>query len=234
MNLNLLKEKGCLAEMIRKTVNKEICLNIGCGLSHGNGWVNVDGSFSLLLTKIALIGKPLAKIANFPRWPEETYYGDILSENLFPENSCTLIFSSHVLEHLSFVDAKLALRSFYKYLKPGGIIRIIVPDLEKCIINYIESLKDNDNNAANLLMEKLGIGMSVSRKSLITRLKAAFSNSKHQWMYDKYSLEALLIESEFSGPRLLNYGNWSDQRFAEVESEERHVNAICMEAYKLK
>lgn len=43
------------------------------------------------------------------------------------------IRASHILEHFNFVDAKKALAEWVRVLKPGGIIKIAVPDLEKII-----------------------------------------------------------------------------------------------------
>lgn len=36
--------------------------------------------------------------------------------------------SEHVFEHLSFEDGKIAAKNIYKFLKPGGYIRVGVPD----------------------------------------------------------------------------------------------------------
>jgi predicted SAM-dependent methyltransferase len=43
------------------------------------------------------------------------------------------IRASHVLEHLTFADASKAIEHWFELLKPGGIIRIAVPDVDKCL-----------------------------------------------------------------------------------------------------
>jgi hypothetical protein len=51
-------------------------------------------------------------------------------------------------------------------------------------------------------------------------------------MYDRYSLLSLLKERGFSEIRIAGFGDWSDERFSEVEEEGRHYHAICTESRK--
>jgi hypothetical protein len=48
----------------------------------------------------------------------------------YPDNSVDEIRASHILEHFTFVDAQKALQEWTRVLKPGGRIRLAVPDLE--------------------------------------------------------------------------------------------------------
>ena len=52
------------------------------------------------------------------------------------------IFSSHFLEHLFRKDADHLLRECYRVLKPGGILRISVPDLEYAVSLYAADEKE--------------------------------------------------------------------------------------------
>jgi hypothetical protein len=47
----------------------------------------------------------------------------------YADESVDEIRASHILEHFSFADAQAALREWTRVLKPGGRIRIAVPDL---------------------------------------------------------------------------------------------------------
>jgi len=46
----------------------------------------------------------------------------------FENESVDGVFSSHNLEHLESEDVPLALRTFWRVLKPGGMLFIMVPD----------------------------------------------------------------------------------------------------------
>ncbi|EUJ33930.1 hypothetical protein MFLO_01890 [Listeria floridensis FSL S10-1187] len=47
---------------------------------------------------------------------------------LFDENSIDALLAEHVWEHLSAADGVLAAKNAFRFLKPGGYIRIAVPD----------------------------------------------------------------------------------------------------------
>lgn len=48
----------------------------------------------------------------------------------YPDGSVDEIRASHILEHFSFVDAQTALKEWVRVLKPGGRMRLAVPDLD--------------------------------------------------------------------------------------------------------
>jgi predicted SAM-dependent methyltransferase len=61
----------------------------------------------------------------------------------FGTGSARYIFVSHLLEHLFFPrDVKPFLAELRRVLAPGGVVRIVVPDIEQCIEAYV----NNDRN----------------------------------------------------------------------------------------
>jgi predicted SAM-dependent methyltransferase len=55
----------------------------------------------------------------------------------FPDNSVQYIFASHVIEHVyRSNELPVLLSELRRVLQPGGVMRIIVPDIEKCIRAY--------------------------------------------------------------------------------------------------
>jgi predicted SAM-dependent methyltransferase len=59
----------------------------------------------------------------------------------FDENSITTVLSEHIFEHLNEKDLDLGLANIYKFLKPGGNLRIAVPDGYHPSVEYINSVK---------------------------------------------------------------------------------------------
>jgi Methyltransferase domain len=47
--------------------------------------------------------------------------------------SVSAVFSSHVLEHLFFDEVERLIVEIYRLLVPGGICRVVIPDLEKIV-----------------------------------------------------------------------------------------------------
>lgn len=55
----------------------------------------------------------------------------------FEDNSADEIYSSHMLEHLSRKDGKQAIQRWFQVLKPGGVLRLAVPDIEAAMRRYL-------------------------------------------------------------------------------------------------
>src|SRR3989304_3714321 len=125
-----------------------IKINLGCGLAVVPGWVNVDGSLNALVATLPPFLHRLAyRLTGANRYYSEIEYCRLLSEHHFVHHDLTyglplsdgvadFVYSSHFLEHLSRKDAVQLLRESYRILKPGGTLRISVPDLEYAVLLY--------------------------------------------------------------------------------------------------
>jgi predicted SAM-dependent methyltransferase len=72
------------------------------------------------------------KILNVQAGPGVDYVGTCTDLSAFDDESVAEIYASHVLEHLSYtVELPQTLREFHRVLKPGGRLRVSVPDFEK-------------------------------------------------------------------------------------------------------
>lgn len=76
----------------------------------------------------------------FPVSPAVTAH-DLRKRFPFADGSFDAVYGSHVLEHLEPAAAKVLLRDCFRILKPGGIVRIAVPDLESIARLYAASLE---------------------------------------------------------------------------------------------
>ena len=100
---------------------------------------NWTGKFSFMPKTIKLnLGcrtKPLPTYINVDIDPDNKY-ADIIDNafelNNFADNTCDLIEATHMFEHLSYEESEKALKVWYRKLKAGGILRLSVPDMEKC------------------------------------------------------------------------------------------------------
>lgn len=214
--------------------NHGLCLNIGCADRVADGWMNLDSSPTLRISTIPAVGKLLVRAAGRPTTFDNVVYGDIVRGLKMDQDSCDLVFASHVLEHLTMPDFDLALQNIYVYLRPGGLLRVLVPDLRYYIERYQSELEDaaTSGEAATQFMTLSGVGGVGSRRSLARRLHEALSNARHQTMWDEPSLRAALARHGFKNIRACGYGEWGDERFAAVEREDRHNRSFCLEATK--
>lgn len=209
-------------------------IQIGSGLSKGPSWISFDSSPTLIISKIPLLGRLFMKLIKGPDWPTDTRFGDVVRGLPMQNNSCDLIFCSHMLEHLSLSDYKTALRNIFSYLSQDGVFRFIVPDLEAYARRYVERINMSDclNTASLDFIKQSHLGCENSRVGFMRRLREAFANSRHQWLWDKFSLTNVLNEYGFRDIRFCRFGEWADARFSEVEELRCHEDSICIECRK--
>ena len=69
----------------------------------------------------------------------------------FASNTADEIRASHVLEHIPFCEAPQVLRHWVDVLKPGGWLRIAVPDFHKIVEHYMEG-RGGEMNLEGMLM----------------------------------------------------------------------------------
>ena len=71
--------------------------------------------------------------------PHVDHVGDVRDLSFLAPESCSEVYASHVLEHLGYQqEIPNVLREFYRILKPGGRLRISVPDLETLCELFLE------------------------------------------------------------------------------------------------
>jgi ubiquinone/menaquinone biosynthesis C-methylase UbiE len=63
---------------------------------------------------------------------------DVTKPLLIKDGIVDIISSSHLLEHLTREEGYNFLKECYRIMKPGGIIRISVPDTKKITEDYVE------------------------------------------------------------------------------------------------
>jgi predicted SAM-dependent methyltransferase len=98
-------------------------LNLGCGTRLHAAWVNVD---------LRPLGPGIVT-------------ADLRLPLAFGDSEFDVVYHSHLLEHLSKRAGESLLRECHRVLKPEGIIRVVVPDLEQIVRLYLASLEQARN-----------------------------------------------------------------------------------------
>lgn len=205
-------------------------VQFGCGLEAPSGWINFDNSPTLRLQKLMLAGWIFQKVLS-PRFPSNILYGDIIKGLPLPPESCIGLYCSHVLEHLSLLDCRMALVNAFNLLKQQGIFRLVVPDLERAVKTYCSS---SEEDAAYTFMKETGLGCEKrpGTGSIIDRLRFLFGHSSHLWMWDFKALCKELTYAGFKSIRLAEFGDSEDPMFSAVENIERWKGSIGVECKK--
>jgi SAM-dependent methyltransferase len=227
--------------------NALIRLNLGCGLQAPPGWINVDGSWNARLAKFPGLRKIFAAVhvlspdkAAIP-WSSSIYIHDIRKPLPFADGSASAVFASHVLEHLYRDEGQQLIRESRRVLCPGGILRLIVPDLEAIVQEYYaerppNQLSGEQQSAADVLNQRLLMrGQSPPKRNLLYWLYDSLNDfHSHKWMYDANSLTALLRLVGFIDIERKSDGDSLIEGIAAVEdpSRIRDGAGVCIEARK--
>jgi hypothetical protein len=204
-------------------------MQYGCGYtSNREGWLNFDASPTLYLQRIPLLGKLTGKLVR-PRFPDNIIFGDILKNLPIEKGSCKGIYCSHVLEHLSLDDMRIALQNTYAYLAPKGVFRLVMPDLDALIHQYIES---NNSSASIEFMKDSLLGVTKREKSIAGFFRTYFGNSHHLWLWDFKSAKIELENVGFTKIRRAKFGDSQDFKFTEIEDKTRWMNCLGIECQK--
>ena len=170
----------------------EVRINLGCGLAVAPGWLNIDGSLNALVANMpAVTHGVFFRLTGARQYYTEGDYRRLLSEHKFIHHDLVAgiplegrvadyIFTSHFLEHLFWKDADYLLRECHRVLKPGGVLRISVPDLEYVVSLYAAGEKEN------MLRNYFFVDDDESYYA------------RHKYMYDYAMLKEQLIQIGFA------------------------------------
>ncbi len=204
-------------------------LNLGCGTRTSAATINIDWSPQVRI-KASKFGDRVARsmLSGERLHNYNSLAGDMLVHDLrkgipFESGSIDAVYHSHVLEHIDrdAIDGFLA--EIKRVLKPGGVHRIVVPDLEPIIRGYMDSLAavdagHGDPNAhdehvaafAEQMVRREAAGTSQQppvRRKLENALlgDARKRGETHQWMWDRINLGAALRQAGFENPTVVDF-----------------------------
>ena len=238
-------------------------LNLGCGTktSSNPAVTNIDWSIYLrfrsnkVLRAIAPFWISGDRLERFNALDDNILVHDLAKGIPFESGSVDAVYHSHLLEHLDRDVAVAFQKEIRRVLVPGGIQRIVVPDLERVCSAYLAhiALSEFDPEEANKHDEFIApiLEQSVRREAFGTSqrppLRRRIENlvlgdarrrgETHQWMYDRVSLGALLIRLGFRNPQHRTYDtslipDWDQYQLDRGESGEYKPGSLYLEAQK--
>ena len=218
-----------------KKESKPQKINIGCGQTPTLGWLNFDNSFSIKIAKIPMLYKVAYKLGilkesqyQFIQFAKKNKikHGDVIKGLPLADESIDVVYSSHMIEHLDFLDVKKFLNEVYRILVPKGIVRIATPDLDKLVDHY------NETGDANYFIKSTRLYM-FRPKSFLERIKILLIGTRHHlWLYNKYSLANLLKNHGFINPEVMQPGDTKIKNPGFLNLKERSKESLYIEAEK--
>jgi SAM-dependent methyltransferase len=192
-------------------------INIGSGLSGAPGWYNIDNSPTILLSRLPL-GRRLFRT---PDWPKDVHRQNVKKGLPFADQSVRYIYSSHTFEHFTWEDSVLVAKECFRVLQPGGVIRVVVPDLGLIVREY---LQDQDPLASHHFLSRLSLSHSVH--DLI------HPGANHSQMFDERSLVHLMRQTGFAQTEVTRFMDSRIPDIGDIEPAVRKKGSLYVEAVK--
>jgi len=191
---------------------KECRVNVGCGPQPLPGWINLEVS-------------PAPNV----------YFWDCRRRLPFSDNAVSAIYSEHAFEHLDLeTEAKPFLEECRRCLRPGGVIRLVVPDAGAYIALYGEQW---DLLAAKRWLKRVENGWQDYWSDNIYSTQMQLINwvfrqdYEHKYAYDEETLTLVLRQAGFSKVIRQSYGISLDSEMAQ-DREDRRSESLYIEAVK--
>jgi predicted SAM-dependent methyltransferase len=178
----LQKIRSWITPRIPYPVNDDgkVFIHLGCGSMDSPEFINVDGRY----------------------FPHIHHTANVEKLPFFPDNFADLVYSSHTLEHIKMDDLIPVLKEWKRILKPGGILRLSVPDFD-CVLKIYNI---NNNTIDSIHPFVLG-GQD-------------YKENHHYSMFNKGYLESLLFKAGFMEIRQwdpadaehYNFNDWASRK----------------------
>lgn len=142
------------------------------------------------------------------------------------DDSADFVYSSHMLEHLTFEEAGMHLKDIHRVLKAGGRLRMCLPDVAQTARNYAGRNKEYLDRL-NGTFRFLGYMPTENRLYGDLMSRHILEGCTHKYFWDFENLSAALKASGFGGIREMPYDMDIDQAVA-----LRIETSFCIEARK--
>jgi len=176
-------------------------LHLGCGPRYIPGFVHIDAQPA---PHVNIVG-PVEKLP-------------------MDDNTVSLIYASHVLEHFARNQYESVLREWFRVLEPDGILRLSVPDFAACAAIYYE------NGLADGLSGLVGLIIGGQRNE----------HDYHKMIFDENFLRSVLLSIGFREVRLWDWrmtehahiDDFSQAYIPHLDKEHGKLMSLNIEAVK--
>lgn len=174
-------------------------LHVGCGQNQFPGWVNAD--ITVKAEVIVFLQKRLP----------------------FGDGTLDRVYCEHVLEHVPYETAVFFLREVLRVLRPGGLARIAVPDLEDIVNGY----HHDDWKSRFDWVNWPDLSFISTRAEMIN---IAFRWWGHRHLYDREELARALTDAGFRNYQYVRNGESEYEDLRGLET--RPDSTLIVEAAK--
>lgn len=159
--------------------------------------------------------------------PELDICCDVTHGLPLPDERVKGVFTEHCIEHLELRDTYELLGEIHRVLRPGGTVRIIVPDVQIYARGYLANL-DGSSTEPLPLRELDGVDGIYTPAMSLNRI---FNEWGHRFIFDVDTLGALLERQGFVDVAETSFRSGRDPVLLQ-DSEEHISESLYLEASK--
>jgi hypothetical protein len=115
------------------------------------------------------------------RWPVE-------------DGAAEMVYADNMIEHITLDQARRMLRECFRCIRPGGVVRIVTPDLRAHVDLYLSGRDATTSPAGNYYR---AIGLVVEHPVDLVRIPIASFNHHLGYLYDFETLQHELVAAGF-------------------------------------
>ncbi len=201
------------------TRTENLRINLGSGNRGVPGWVCIDRSPSVLLSRMPVVKRALRRLgvlseAHMTVWDPEIKRHDIRSLP-YSDGSVDAVYSSHTLEHIYIDEARQVLRESARVLRPGGMIRIALPDATAIAQRFLDGGDDPD---AGLEYNRALLAHPGSPLRGIGQITGLAGGHIHRWQPSAPMVKQMLEQAGFENVLDQTYKNGLLPDLASIET----------------
>lgn len=215
---------------------KLVMLNLASGYIGHDDWINIDyGILSFInaipLLKKIVFGLKLAPASYNKPWPKNLRLINLRKDFPFESNSVDFIFTAHFIEHLQKYEAVHLFKECHRTLKKGGIIRILVPDLDIVAKQYLDN-KNKLKRVEILNNHFWGILPKQDTPPTLHDKVLNFFSRGHNWLYNYEYMKKILMLGGFDAKNI-SRGKFKQSKVPNVDFLDNHPDhSLIVEAIK--
>jgi len=176
-------------------------LQLGTGANPYDGWLNTD-------------------VHDFLRRGDVVYM-DAREPFPLPDEAFDLVFTEHMIEHLTYADGQQCLSECHRVLRPGGRIRVATPSLDRLIRLYDPELTDLQRRYIEWSLATFVPHADDQLPGFV--LNNFLRDWGHEFVYDGQTLRHALATAGFVDVTEHGVGESDDPRLAGLERHMRRA-----------
>ncbi len=239
---------GTFRHRLKHTADKNpLYVNLGSAHVAPTAWLNLDRTVNILIDRVPALPQALRRLGilrqeQYDHFREglwrRVHYWDAHYPIPLKNDVATAVYSSHLLEHLDPATASNLLAECYRVLQPGGVLRVVVPDMYRINKEYVSVMDQVTRSEIGLVDDVVFLEKRMPAADVPTAFAAEYYDPDpqrqrsfgHRWMYDKWSLHSALRRVGFDSIRECRFREGQTPDLDQLD--HRPENSIHVEAIK--